>query len=153
MDSAMRKGINPFVSTVMIIAITVVATIGIGGLVFGMFSDSNPTGQAAVNIVHLRSSSFSQGGSTYSFTCGRTNSSLAFITIINQGTGFPTKIGIIWAGSDNAYVLKGDCPQGNIFISFPGSTAIQFNPVSGQTFKGIVVLSTGQMLLFTGTWN
>jgi flagellin-like protein len=156
-----RKAISPIIATVLIIAVTLIASVAIGGFVFGIFAQGQNSAQIAVTGTALIAADFLTGGSTQTFTCA-TTSSLAYLTLTNTGTGTATvaTISLTWAGGNTAYTLTAACnvgasgsPTATTYIIFPITSKITPSAVSGQTYTGTVTLSNGAQLLLTGTWQ
>jgi hypothetical protein len=152
---------TPIIATVLIIAVTLIASVAIGGFVFGIFAQGQNSAQIAVTGTALLAADFLTGGSTTTFTCAA-SSSLAYLTLTNTGTGSASvaTISITWAGSNTAYTLTGACAIGasgsataTQYIIFPATTKITPSAVAGQAYTGTVTLSNGAQLLLTGTWQ
>jgi flagellin-like protein len=157
-----RKAISPIVATVLIIAVTLIASVAIGGFVFGIFAQGQRSAQIAVTGTALLTSYFTTGGATTTFTCA-VSPSQAYLTLTNTGTGAASvsTVAITWAGVNNAYSLSNTCNVGasgsatsTIYIIFPAFTLISTkSAAAGQAFTGTVTLSNGAQLLFTGIWQ
>jgi hypothetical protein len=146
---------------VLIIAVTLIASVAIGGFVFGIFAQGQNSAQIAVTGTALLATYFTATGSTMTFTCS-TASSGAYLTVTNTGTGSVASatISITWGGINTAYTLSGVCIMGasgsatsTLYIIFPATTKIPLSAVAGQTYTGTVILSNGAQLLLTGTWQ
>src|SRR5437762_13354380 len=59
-----RKTISPVISTVLIIAVTLIASVAIGGFVFGIFAQGQNSAQVAVTGTALLATYFTSGGTT-----------------------------------------------------------------------------------------
>src|SRR5712664_4937301 len=81
-----RKAISPIIATVLIIAVTLIASVAIGGFVFGIFAQGQNSAQVAVTGTALIAADFLVGGTTTTFTCAST-SAIAYLTLTNTGTG------------------------------------------------------------------
>src|SRR5438552_9706810 len=105
-----RRAISPVISTVLIIAVTLIAAVAIGGFVFGIFSQGQNSAQIAVTGTALLATYFTSGGTTTTFTCA-TASSGSYLTLTNTGTGSVASatISITWGGTNTAYNLTGVC--------------------------------------------
>ena len=161
-----RKAISPIIATVLIIAVTLIAAVAIGGFVFGIFGSSSSSAQASVTSQNLVAADNKALGSTSTFTCnvaGVAND----LTLTNTGTAATTVTGvtITWAGAVNSFTPSTACTvaaagnagattNGNpISILFPATNTLTVSAVTGQTYTGTVTLGNGAVLLFTGTWN
>jgi len=155
---------------VLIIAVTLIAAVAIGGFVFGIFGSSSSTAQVSVTSQNLVASLFTAAGSAAAPTCnvvGEAND----ITLTNTGTAATTVTGvtITWAGAVNSFAVTtctvaaagngGATTNGNpisvLFSGAAGATVnhLTVNAVTGQTYTGTVTLGNGAVLLFTGTFN
>jgi flagellin-like protein len=156
-----RRAISPIIATVLIIAVTLIASVAIGGFVFGIFAQGQNSAQVAVTGTALLGADFLTGGTTKTFTCA-TSSSLAYLTLTNTGTGSASvaTISLTWAGGNTAYTVSGTCNIGasgsataTTYIIFPATSQITPSAIAGQTYTGTVTLSNGAQLLLTGTWQ
>ena len=156
-----RRAISPVIATVMIIAVTLIASVAIGGFVFGIFTQGQNSAQIAVTGTALLATYFTAGGTTTTFTCA-TASSGSYLTVTNTGTGSVASatISITYGGINTAYNLSGVCIIGasgsvtsTTYIIFPATTRIPLTAVAGQTYTGTIILSNGAQLLLTGTWQ
>src|SRR2546430_11028540 len=155
------RAISPIIATVLIIAVTLIASVAVSGFVFGIFSEGQNSAQVAVTGTALLAADFKTGGSTTTFTCASA-SSAAYLTLTNTGSGSASvaTISLTWAGGNTAYTGPANCnvgPSGSAsattYIIFPNTSTINPSAISGQTFTGTVTLSNGAQLLLTGTWQ
>jgi len=161
--SKQRRAISPIIATVLIIAVTLIAAVAIGGFVFGIFGSSSNVAQIGVTGTAMLAADFKTGGSTSTFTCATTAPATAYITLTNTGTAAATVVSvtITWAGSNNAFSGPSTCSVGGAgsatatsYIVFPTtSTVLTSNAAAGQTYNGVATLSNGATVLFTGTWQ
>ncbi len=161
--SKSRRAISPIIATVLIIAVTLIASVAIGGFVFGIFAQGQNSAQIAVTGTALNALGFTSGtGGT--ITCTTAAPALPYLTLTNTGTGSSAvaSITITWAGSNNAYALTASttCSIGaagttaaQTFAQFVATPKVSVLPVSGQAYTGTVTLTNGAQLLFTGTWQ
>jgi flagellin-like protein len=156
-----RRAISPIIATVLIIAVTLIASVAVGGFVFGLFSEGQNSAQIAVTGTAFLASSFQASGTTKTFSCA-TTSSASYLTLTNTGTGSVASatVSIVWAGANTAYVLSGLCIVGasgsstsTTYIIFPATTQLVPSAATGQVYTGQITLSNGAQLLFTGTWQ
>src|SRR5436853_7720715 len=157
-----RRAISPIVATVLIVAVTLVASVAIAGFVFGVFGTSTNSAQVAVTAASLRSSDFLSTNAGVVFRCGAPAGS--FLTLSNTGTASSaaTAATINWAGQTNGYSLvtgstcqvgasgSGTSPQNLLFAS---TTRLLTSATAGGTFTGSVTLASGAVLIFTGTFQ
>jgi flagellin-like protein len=156
-----RRAISPIIATVLIIAVTLIASVAIGGFVFGIFAQGQNSAQVAVTGTALLAVDFQTGSAGTAFTCAST-SSAAYLTLTNTGTGQASvaTISITWAGGNTAYTLTGTCNIGasgsataTTYIIFPATSQLTPSAIAGQGYTGTVTLSNGAQLLLTGTWQ
>jgi flagellin-like protein len=156
-----RVAISPIIATVLVIAVTLIASVAVGGFVYGIFGQGENSAQTAVTGTALISGDFMSSGTTTAFTCA-TSSSSAYLTLTNTGTGSASvsTISVTWAGGNTAYTVSGICNIGasgsataTTYIIFPATTQITPSAIAGQGYTGTVTLSNGAQLLFTGTWQ
>src|SRR5689334_2143472 len=80
-----RRAISPIIATVLIIAVTLIAAVAIGGFVFGIFGSSSSTAQVSVTSQNLVAASNLLAGTTATFACnvaGAANN----LVLTNTGT-------------------------------------------------------------------
>ena len=158
-----RRAISPIIATVLIIAVTLIASVAVGGFVFGIFGQAQNSAQIAVTGTALTAVGFGTGTSG-SVTCVTTNPTTPYITLTNTGTGSAAlaTITITWAGTNNAFALAGGttCSVGaagtisaTTYAQFVGSPQVSVATTGGQAYTGTVTLTNGAQLLFTGTWQ
>jgi flagellin-like protein len=157
-----RNAVSPIIATVLIIAVTLIASVAIGGFVFGIFAQGQNSAQVAVTGTALLAANFLTTNAGKTFTCA-SSSSAAYLTLTNTGSGSASvaTVAITWAGGNSAYtLLSGVCSIGasgsttaTTYLVFPATSKITPSAVSGQTYTGTVTLSNGAQLLLTGTWQ
>src|SRR5438445_12998584 len=64
-----RRAISPIVATVLIVAVTLVASVAIAEFVFGIFSTQSNTAQVSVTAQALLASTFLTGGTAINAVC------------------------------------------------------------------------------------
>jgi hypothetical protein len=162
-----RGAISPIVATVLIVALAVVASVAVSGFVFGTLSTQESSPQVSVIAASFAAADFEtvlHGAMTTSFTCGAATGS--YLMVSNTGTAGAavTAVTLTWAGSTNSYSLSGSCAVGasgsvdsTQFLLFSGdpraTKVLTANAVSGGIFTGTVALSSGAVLLYTGTFR
>ena len=160
-DLSRRRAISPIIATVLIIAVTLIASVAIGGFVFGLFAQGQNSAQVAVTGTALKASDFLSGGSTKTFTCATTSSG-SYMTLTNTGSGSAAEatVSFTWAGGTTAYVGPTNCNIGasgsataTTYLLFPATSQITPSATAGQSYSGTVTLSNGAQLLFTATWQ
>src|ERR1019366_2870651 len=84
-----RRAISPIIATVLIIAVTLIAAVAIGGFVFGIFGSASATANIAVTTVIAPAAGFKVGaGSSAALTCGTAPivTPGAYLVLSNTGT-------------------------------------------------------------------
>jgi flagellin-like protein len=155
------RAISPILATVLVVVVTLIASVAVSGFVFGVFGQAENSAQVAVTGTALLAADFKSAGTTTTFTCA-TTSSQAYLTLTNTGSAGAsiTAVTIAWAGGHGGYTLSGACSVGasgsgtaTTYIVFPATTQIAPTASTGQAYTGTVALSNGAQLLFTGTWQ
>src|SRR5271169_3542280 len=67
--SGHRKAISPIIATVLIIAVTLIAAVAIGGFVFGIFGSSSNSGEVQVTGIALVAVTLAAGSNAATPTC------------------------------------------------------------------------------------
>jgi flagellin-like protein len=153
-----RKAISPIIATVLIIAVTLIAAVAIGGFVFGLFGASSNTAQVqVVNAALIHNSN--AGTTTLSVTCQASAqpATFGFIQLSNLGTANTqvTAVSITIGGVTTSASLT-SCGGTSPVIA--GNTLyLAFNNIptssSGQQYSGFVVTSNGAQVVFTGAFS
>ncbi len=133
--SSGKKGISPVLATVILIAITLIAAIGIAGFVFGLFGSFTSTARVSVSSVGL---SAVDG----SYTVTLTNSGSSSVNVVSMRVGgspctVPSPAVTVVAGQSTSF--SGTC-------SLSGAT-------TGTQFSGSVGLSNGGQAFFYGQFG
>ena len=158
-----RKAISPIIATVLIIAVTLIASVAVGGFIFGVFGQAQNSAQIAVTGAALTAVGFGTGTGG-SVTCVTASPATPYLTLTNTGTGNAAvaSITITWAGADNAFPLAASatCVIGaagtasaTTYAEFSGLPLVTTPADKGQAFTGTVTLTNGAQLLFSGTWQ
>ncbi len=133
--SSGKKGISPVLATVILVAITLVAAIGIAGFVFGLFGSFTSTARVSVSSVGL---SAVDG----SYTVTLTNSGSSSVNVVSmQVGGSPCTV-----PSPTVQVVAGQS------TSFSGSCTLS-GANTGTQFSGSVGLSNGGQAFFYGQFG
>src|SRR5437870_5114807 len=157
-----RRAISPIVATVLIVAVTLVASVAIAGFVFGVFGTSTNSAQVAVTAASLRSSDFLTTNAGITFTCGAATGS--FLTISNTGTAGTdiSSVTINLAESSDHYSLAAgsSCSVGAAGsasatqnILFASTTKLFTSANQGSYFQGYVTYGSGGIVPFDGTFQ
>src|SRR2546427_9549025 len=158
-----RRAISPIVATVLIVAVTLVASVAIAGFVFGIFASQGNTAQVSVTATAMKAADFLAAGQSTGFTCGSADGS--YLTLTNSGTApaSVTSMTLVVAGVSNTFALTaGICtvaavgaaannPQSLLFVARQAHTTV--NAVAGNAFTGTVTLNNGAVLIFAGTFQ
>ena len=134
-----RKGISPVLATVILIAITLIAAVGIGGFVFGLFGTFTSTAQVSAGVA----------------TCSGTPE-VCTLVLQNTGSGNTAITGVCnmnFAGgsySSSATLVAGSLKAGSsgtVTCTGPGSQ----HASAGTQITGYVTLGNGAEVLFAAT--
>src|SRR2546427_7304057 len=98
LSSRRRRAISPIIATVLIIAVTLIASVAVGGFVFGIFAQGQNSAQIAVTGTALLALNFLSTNAGKTFTCA-SSSSAAYLTLTNTGSGSSSiaAISLTWA--------------------------------------------------------
>ena len=158
------RAISPIVATVLIVAVTLVASVAIAGFIFGIFSTTADSAQVAVTANILKQAD-EGGAAATSFTCGAVGTFTSYATLTNTGTAQTsvTSMTITWAGQSNTFTVSGSCTVGaagsatatqNLLIGKTGTLYyLATAPTVGGTYTGTVTLASGATVLFTGPFQ
>ena len=166
MKFARRRAISPIIATVLIIAVTLIAAVAIGGFVFGIFGSSTNSAQVAVTSQNLVAADLLSSNTAASPTCSVTGAADDLI-LTNTGTAAASVTGVTvtWAGAVNSFAISGTCivaaagnagatTNGNpMAILFSATNKLGTSAVTGQTYTGTVTMGNGAVLVFQGTFN
>ena len=160
MRAKKRKAISPVIATVILIAITLIASIAIAGFVFGLFGSFTSTAQISVIATYIPAnlvSTTSGSTTTGTYSCVTSGSpSGAYIELQDSGTSSASvnAISITFGGS--TYQLSGS----QCSVSAGGSEYVSLNivvpsklPTSGTQFVGTATMSNGAQVPFSGTFQ
>jgi flagellin-like protein len=161
-----RRAISPIIATVLIIAVTLIAAVAIGGFVFGIFGSSTNSAQVAVTGQNLVAADLLSTNTAASPTCSVAGGA-DDITLTNTGTAAVSVTGvtITWGGSVNSFSVSGTCivsaagnagatTNGNpMSVLFGATNKLSQSAVTGQTYTGTVTMGNGAVLVFQGTFD
>jgi flagellin-like protein len=163
-----RRAISPIIATVLIIAVTLIAAVAIGGFVFGIFGSASSSAQVQVTSQDLVAADMLSTNTAAAPTCNiPAAAQVNDLTLTNTGTAATSVTGvtITWAGQVNSFAISGVCTvtaagapgattAGNpIVILFTTTNQLSTSGTVGQTYTGTVTLGNGADLLFSGTFN
>ncbi len=141
-----RKAVSPVLATVVLVAMTLISAISIGGFVFGLFGGFTTTAQVQAQVT----------------SCGKSGNTCT-LTLYNSGSGNAA----IFTGASCATlkysgqtVLATSCTGGSGSTVVGGSSltvtltfASTFNAVSGTQLSGWISINNGAQALFSGTFS
>jgi len=158
--SRQRRAISPIIATVLIIAITLIAAVSIGGFVFGFFGSESNSARVQITGISLVGVTLAAGSNSASPTCS-TGVAANSIILTNTGTvlASATSISITFGGSVYTFFITGACAvtaagkaSGNPLTITMGSTDLVAGATSGATYTGTVTMSNGAVLIFESTF-
>jgi flagellin-like protein len=164
--SGKRKAISPIIATVLIIAVTLIASVAVGGFVFGIFGEGEQDAQVAVTGTSLLAADFTANPVPTTFSCVTAAPTIPYLTVTNTGSGSAAiaSVAITWAGTNNAFSAAATCNIGasgtssaTSYLNFLAASHLTAtgatNALAGQSYTGTITLTNGAQLLFTGTWQ
>src|SRR5580658_2706081 len=155
-----RKAISPIISTVLIIAVTLIAAVSIGGFVFGIFGSESNSARVQITGITLLGANLGGGSNAASPTCSTTGAPNSII-LTNTGTApaSATSVSITFGGLVYAFPITGACTvtpagsaSGNPIIITMAPTDLVTSATSGGTYTGTVTLNNGAILIFESTF-
>jgi flagellin-like protein len=139
-----RKAISPVLATVILIAITLIAAIAIAGFVFGLFGSFTSSAQvSAINTALVHGTALAgPTGNVYVQNTGTSNANVNSMSLTFGGqTCSPTMaVTTVTAGA------------GSTTIAITGAGTCATASVAGEAFSGLLSLSNGGQVPFTGTF-
>jgi flagellin-like protein len=136
-----RKGISPIIATVIIIAITLIAAVAIGGFVFGLFGSFTSTAQVLVS----------------SASCTVAAPVVCTLTLSNSGTANTAVLASTFTLTYGGVKYGGSCATG-VVITAGSATPVSCTvgtsvaAVAGEQFTGSLGLANGGVVSFSGTF-
>jgi len=155
-----RKAISPIVATVLIIAVTMISAVSIGGFVFGMFGSDSNSAQVQITGISLVGATLAGGTNSASPTCS-TGTAPNSIILTNTGTSpaSATSISITYGGTVYTFAITGACTvtaaglaSGNPLTITMAATDRVAGAASGLTYTGTVTMDNGAILIFESTF-
>ncbi|MBI3023896.1 MAG: type IV pilin N-terminal domain-containing protein [Thaumarchaeota archaeon] len=149
-----RKAISPIIATVLIIAVTLVASVAIGGFVFGLFGSSTVTAQVQAIAASIPSSIST--GSTFTAVCATAQGAAGYTQFSNTGTAntIISTISITFGGVSYSAALGGS----SCTVTAGSSLYVQISFIpagatAGSQYSGFVVTANGAQVVFTGAFQ
>lgn len=116
-------------------------------------------GQFVAGNSSLLADDFTAAGMTSTFLCAVSPSG-AYLAVTDNGTRSApvASISIATLGSVTEFTPSGACdiaagPGAITYITFPATSHVSPSPVSGQVYAGVVSLSDGALIPFSGVWQ
>jgi flagellin-like protein len=156
-----RKAISPIIATVLIIAVTLIAAVAIGGFVFGIFGSSSNSAQVQVTGIALVGATLAAGSGADGSPGCATGAAANSITLTNTGTAAAaaTSMSITYGGAVYTFAITGACTvtpaglaSGNPMTITMAATDLVTGATSGASYTGTVTMSNGAILVFAGTF-
>src|SRR5271163_2258331 len=106
--SRRRNAISPIIATVLIIAVTLISAVSIGGFVFGMFGSDSNSARVQITGISLVGTTLAGGSNSASPTCA-TGGAANSIILTNTGTApaAATAISITFGGAVYTFPITG----------------------------------------------
>ncbi len=141
-----RKGITPVLATIILIAITLIAAISVGGYVFGLFGSFTNT--ATVSVVNTSSIGL---GNTITLVLSNSGNAATGVgsVVVNWYQGTQTCTGGMLS-SVPAGLTIAPSPTATVTLTCTLATGT-FGP-HGAQYTGTVGLTNGGQAVFTGTF-
>ncbi len=151
-----RKAISPIIATVLIIAVTLVASVAIGGFVFGLFGSATSTAQVQATVATI-TSTVNSGSSSLSVNCQATAPTNNYVALYNSGTAATTisLVSLTVAGTTMSVAPTGSCsvtPGITVYVSIGQIAATAAAVAKGLQFTGYAATSNGAQVVFAGAF-
>ena len=151
-----RRAISPIIATVLIIAVTLIASVAIGGFVFGTTASGENTAQVAVVGITIPAS-VDLGPSIVTCSPNNGNTFGGYIQLYNSGTAATSANSLIFNYGGSAYTVapSGSCivaPETSLYLLII-SLPIPSTAMTGDPYSGYVSTGNGAEVLFVGTFN
>jgi flagellin-like protein len=149
-----RRAISPIIATVLVIAVTLIASVAVGGFVFGTASQgANVALVQTVSVTIPVTVGF--GSSIVACSPNNGNAFGGWIQLYNSGTASTTASFLVlnYGGATVSITPSGSCivpPESSLYllvISLPSTGKV------GDPFTGYVTTSNGALVLFVGSFN
>ena len=154
-----RTSISPIIATVLIIAVTLIAAVAIGGFVFGLFGSSANTGQVGATSASITAGTVTAAAVSVVFTCTTPAGSQALIfTNLGSATVSVLSLSITFGGNTYSGVAPNPCSitagstMGLAFTTLAIGVGATL-PAAGSQFSGFIVTSNGAQVVFTGAFQ
>ncbi len=154
-----RKAISPIIATVLIIAVTLIAAVAIGGFVFGLFGSSSSTAQVTATSASITAGTVTSAAAAsvvYVCTSPATSQQLIFSNLGTVSTSV-LSLSITFGGKTYSGSAPAACT-----VTAGSTTGISFTtlavvtgttlPSSGSQYSGFIVTSNGAQVVFTGAF-
>ena len=158
-----KLGISPAIATVILIAITLVAGVAIGGFVFGLFGSQTTTAQvtstaASIPVSYVNGTGVARPAMLAD--CSATKGNLKFANTGSTNTAI-SSIAITYGGKTVDATPGGSCTitaGGSLYIyvwALPDTGVVTLGPTasSGAVYVGEAQLTNGARVPFTGTFR
>lgn len=148
-----RKAISPIIATVLIIAVTLVAAVAIGGFVFGLFGSSTVTAQVQAIAASIPSSIST--GSSFTAACATAAGANGYTQFSNTGTAntLISTISITFGGVSYSTAPSGSCTVTAGQSLYVQISAIPAGATAGSQYSGFVVTANGAQVVYTGAFQ
>ncbi len=153
-----RKAISPIIATVLIIAVTLIAAVAIGGFVFGIFGSSSNSGEIQVTGIALTATGVGTAGAGTAACATATSANDIVLTNTGTAAASATSVSITYGGSVYTWSFAAACvvtaaglATGNPMVVTLTDGAVA-GATSGASYTGTVTMSNGAILIFAGTF-
>ena len=142
-----RQAISPVIATVILIAITLIAAIAIGGFVFGLFGSFTSSAQ----VISTAAIKGGGAGSTLTASCTTipTATGTQYVTLVNSGTGSTAADLVTLTFGGNTYTAPLTAASCTIGASGSASSTL-YVVLAGLTMGGSGTAYTGSVSLTNG---
>ena len=145
-----RNAISPVLATVILIAITLIAAIAIAGFVFGLFGSFTTSARVQIAQATIVDSATTPGvgSSLLALNTGTSNTIANTVSLTFGGHS----CGLTITGG-TVLLTAGTAPGVSIPLTADSGTCNAFASTPGEAFTGIVYLSNGGQVPFSGIFS
>lgn len=141
----------PIVSTVLVVAVTLIASVAVSGFVFGSYSSAENT--ALVNVVDKSVPASVGQGLAFAFCADNSGNSMGgYIQLYNSGVANTTAMFLefVYAGTTTTIPLEGPCVVGSESSLYIIIFSLPYSVDPDVPYTGYVTTANGAEVLFAG---
>ncbi len=146
-----RSAVAPIVSTVLVVAVTLITSVAVSGFIFGSYPSAENT--ALVQVVEKSVPASVGQGLAFAFCADNSGNSMGgYIQLYNSGVAntTATTLQFVYDGNTTAMVLEGPCVVGSDSSLYVIIFSLPYGVEPGTPYTGYVTTTNGAEVLFAG---